>query len=152
MDNYKVRLEIDEYHLSRINQGLKGTTDYNGQTHRLKITKVYPVVENGQFKVDMEFIGQIPGDLTRGQTLPIQLMLGESESTLVLDRGGFYQKTGGNWIYKISEDGAKAVKHDIRLGRQNPNYFEVLAGLDKGDQVIISDYGSFGENEVLNIE
>jgi len=152
LDNYKVRLEIDEYHLSRINQGLKGTIDYNGQTHRLKITKVYPVVENGQFKVDMEFTGQIPGDLTRGQTLSIQLMFGESESTLVLDRGGFYQQTGGNWIYKISEDGAKAVRHDIRLGRQNPNYFEVLAGLDKGDQVIISDYGSFGENEVLNIE
>jgi HlyD family secretion protein len=152
LDNYKVRVQIDEYHLSRINQGLKGTFDYNGQTHRLKITKVYPVVENGQFKVDMEFTGQIPDDLTRGQTLRIQLLLGESESTLVLDRGGFYQKTGGNWIYKISEDGAKAVKHDIRLGRQNPNYFEVLAGLDKGDQVIISDYGSFGENEVLNIE
>lgn len=152
LDNYKVRVQIDEYHLSRINQGLKGTFDYNGQTHRLKITKVYPVVENGQFKVDMEFTGQIPDDLTRGQTLRIQLMLGESESTLVLDRGGFYQKTGGNWIYKISEDGSKAVKHDIRLGRQNPNYFEVLAGLDKGDQVIISDYGSFGENEVLNIE
>jgi len=152
LDNYKVRVQIDEYHLSRITQGLKGTFDYNGQTHQLEITKVYPVVENGQFKVDMEFTERVPGDLTRGQTLRIQLMLGESGSTLVLARGGFYQKTGGNWIYKITEDGDRAVRHDIRLGRQNPNYFEVLSGLDEGDQVIVSDYGSFGENEVLNIE
>jgi HlyD family secretion protein len=152
LDNYKVRLLIDEYHLSKIKTGLKGTFDYNGQTHQLKITKVYPVVENGQFKVDMEFAGQIPTDLTRGQTLRIQLMLGKSGSALVLDRGGFYQKTGGNWIYKIIDDGEKAVKHDIRLGRQNPDYFEVLSGLNEGDKVIVSDYGTFGENEVLNIE
>lgn len=152
LDNYKVRVQIDEYHLSRINQGLKGIIDYNGRTHRLEITKVYPVVENGQFKVDMEFTDRVPDDLTRGQTLLIQLMLGESGSTLVLDRGGFYQKTGGNWVYKISENGERAVKHDIKLGRQNPNYFEVLSGLEKGDQVIISDYSSFGENEIINIE
>jgi HlyD family secretion protein len=152
LDNYKVRLQIDEYHLSRITRGLKGTFDYNGKTHQLKIVKVYPVVEEGQFKVDMEFAGPIPGDLTRGQTLRIQLMLGKSGTTLVLDRGGFYQKTGGNWVYKITESGDKAVRHDIRLGRQNPDYFEVLSGLDEGDRVIISDYGSFGENEVLNIE
>ncbi|PAU95244.1 efflux transporter periplasmic adaptor subunit [Aliifodinibius salipaludis] len=152
LDNYKVRVQIDEYHLSRVTTGLKGTFDYNGNTHQLEITKVYPVVENGQFKVDMEFTEQVPGDLTRGQTLRIQLMLGESGSTLVLDRGGFYQKTGGNWVYKITEDGDKAVRHDIRLGRQNPNYFEVLSGLDEGDRVITSNYGSFGENEVLNLE
>lgn len=152
LDNYKVRVQIDEYYLSRVTTGLKGTFDYNGQTHQLEIAKVYPVVENGQFKVDMRFTEQIPGDLTRGQTLRIQLMLGKSGSTLVLDRGGFYQKTGGNWVYKIAEGGDRAVRHDIKLGRQNPNYFEVLSGLDEGDRVITSNYSSFGESEVLNIE
>ena len=152
LDNYKVRVLIDEYHLSRVTTGLEGSFDYNGQTYHLEITKVYPVVENGQFKVDMEFASQSPDDLTRGQTLRIQLMLGKSGTTLVMDRGGFYQKTGGNWVYKITEEGDKAIRQDIQLGRQNPDYFEVLSGLDQGDRVITSDYGSFGENEVLNIE
>lgn len=152
LDNYKVRVQIDEYHLANITQGLKGTFDYNGQTHQLQISKVYPVVENGQFKVDMEFTSQVPGDLTRGQTLRIQLMLGSSEATLLLDRGGFYQETGGNWIYKVTEHGEKAVRQDIRLGRQNPNYFEVLSGLEEGDRVITSNYSSFGDSKVLNLE
>lgn len=152
LDNYKVRVKIDEYYLSRITRGLQGTFEFDGQRHQLEITKIYPVVENGEFKVDMEFTDTIPADLRRGQTLRIRLMLSNSSQVLQLERGGFYQKTGGNWIYKITVDGDQAVRQDVQLGRQNPNYFEVLSGLNKGDRVIISNYSSFGENEVLNLE
>jgi len=153
LDSYKVRVGIDEYHLSRIKTGLKGTFDFNSKTHELVITKVYPVVENGQFQVDMEFVNESPGDLTRGQTLRIRLELSEeTTNTLLLARGGFYQTTGGNWVFKISEDGDRAVRQNIRLGSQNPEYFEVLSGLQPGDKVITSSYDTFGDNEVLNLE
>lgn len=152
LDNYKIRLGIDEYHLSRITTGLEGSFQFNGASHDLRITKVYPVVENGQFQVDMEFIGNAPSGLTRGQTVRIRLMLGDSSESLLLARGGFYQTTGGNWVYEISEDGERAVKQQIQLGRQNPNYFEVLSGLEEGDKVITSGYDTFGDNNVLNIE
>lgn len=152
LDDYKVRVGIDEYHLSRITTGLKGSFSFNGNTHELEITKVYPVVENGQFQVDMEFVGEAPSGLTRGQTLRIRLELGDSSQALLLSRGGFYQTSGGNWVYRVTEDGNQAVRHEIRLGRQNPEYFEVLSGLDSGDKVITSGYSTFGDNEVLNLQ
>lgn len=152
LDSYKIRVGIDEYHLSRITTGLSGSFDFNGQTHELVITKVYPVVNNGQFEVDMEFINEPPSGLTRGQTTRIRLELGESSNALLLARGGFYQTSGGNWVFKIVEEGDRAVKQDIRLGRQNPEYFEVLSGLQPGDRVITSSYDTFGDNEVLNLE
>jgi HlyD family secretion protein len=152
LDSYKVRVGIDEYHLSRITTGLKGSFDFNGQTHELKITKVYPVVENGQFQVDMEFIDEAPSGLTRGQTVRIRLELGDSSQAVLLSRGGFYQKTGGNWVYRVTEDGERAVRQKVQLGRQNPDYFEVLSGLEPGDKVITSEYSTFGDNEVLNLQ
>ena len=152
LDSYKVRVGIDEFYLSRISTGLRGTIDFNGQTHELTITKVYPVVENGQFQVDMEFVNDAPSGLTRGQSLRIRLELGDSSPALLLERGGFYQKTGGNWVYLVTNDGAEAVRKDVRLGRQNPEYFEVLSGLEPGDKVITSSYGTFGENQVLNLQ
>lgn len=152
LDSYKVQVGIDEYHLSRITTGLEGSFEFNAETHELKITKVYPVVENGQFLVDMEFTDGVPSGLTRGQTVRIRLELGDSSQALLLARGGFYQTTGGNWVYKISEDGERAVKQNIQLGRQNPDYFEVLSGLEPGDKVITSSYDTFGDNEVLNLE
>jgi len=152
LDNYKVRVGIDEYHLSRIATGLEGSFDFAGGTYELKITKVYPVVNNGQFQVDMEFVNEPPSGLTRGQTVRIRLELGESSKAVLLPRGGFYQTTGGNWVYKITDDGSQAVKHQIKLGRQNPDYFEVLSGLEPGDKVITSSYDTFGDNEVLNLE
>ncbi len=152
LDSYKIRVGIDEYHLSRIATGLSGSFDFNGQTHELVITKIYPVVNNGQFEVDMEFINEPPSGLTRGQTTRIRLELGESANALLLARGGFYQTSGGNWVFKIIEDGDRAVKQPIRLGRQNPEYFEVLSGLQPGDRVITSSYDTFGDNEVLNLE
>jgi len=152
LDSFKVRVGIDEFHLSRITQGLEGSFNFAGNNHELVITKVYPVVENGQFQVDMEFVNEPPAGLTRGQTLRIRLELGESSDAVLLARGGFYQTTGGNWVYRVSEDGSQAVRHDIRLGRQNPEYFEVLSGLEPGDRVITSSYDTFGDNEVLNLQ
>lgn len=152
LDNYKVRMGIDEYYLSRITTGLKGSFTFNGETHELEITKVYPVVENGQFQVDMEFLDDVPSGLTRGQTVRIRLELGGSSQALLLARGGFYQKTGGNWVYRVTEDGERAVKQDVRLGRQNPQYFEIQSGLEPGDKVITSSYDKFGDNEVLNLK
>lgn len=152
LDDFKVRVGIDEYHLSRITPGLKGSFDFAGETYELAITKVYPVVENGQFQVDMEFVNAAPSGLTRGQTVRIRLELGESSRAILLPRGGFYQATGGNWVFRVSEDGDKAVRQTIKLGRQNPEYFEVLSGLQPGDKVITSSYDTFGDNEVLNLE
>jgi len=149
LDRFKVRVQIDEYHLARITNGLKGTFTFVGQSHELVITKVFPVVEDGQFKVDMEFPGEPPSGLTRGQTLRIRLELGESTDALLLARGGFYQTTGGNWVFKVTDEGNKAIRQPVNLGRQNPEYFEVLSGLKAGDKVITSGYDTFGNNEVL---
>ena len=149
LDGYKVRLAIDEYYLSSIISGLKGTFTFNEQTHELEITKIYPAINNGQFEVDMEFTDQPPGNLRRGQTVRIRLELGDSIQAIQIPRGGFYQTTGGNWIFVIDEAENKAYKRNIRLGRQNPNHFEVQSGLAPGEKVIVSGYDAFGENEVL---
>jgi HlyD family secretion protein len=153
LNNFKVQSKIDEYNLARIRTDLKGTFAYNGKKHALKITKVFPVVKNGKFKVDMNFTGKTPSQLTRGQSLHIRLALSSNKTqALLLPRGGFYQQTGGNWVYKLTDNGQKAVKQPIQLGRQNPDYFEVLSGLQPGDKVITSSYSTFGDNEVLNLK
>lgn len=152
LDSYKIRVGIDEYHLSRITTGLEGSFNFNGATHNLVITKVFPVVENGQFQVDMEFTSDLPSGLTRGQTVRIRLALGDSSKALLLSQGGFYQTTGGNWVFRVTEGGEQAVRQNIRLGRQNPEYYEVLSGLQPGDRVITSSYDTFGDNEVLNLQ
>ena len=151
LDNYKIRVGVDEFHLSRITTGLEGSFNFAGQTHELVITKVYPVINNGQFQVDMEFVNEAPSGLRRGQTARIRLELGESSNALLLPRGGFYQTSGGNWVFKLNEDGTQAVKQNIRLGRLNPEYYEVLSGLESGDEVITSSYDTFGDNEVLEL-
>ncbi|MEP1151269.1 MAG: HlyD family efflux transporter periplasmic adaptor subunit [Balneola sp.] len=152
LDNYKIRVSVDEFHLSRISTGLEGSFNFAGQTHNLIITKVYPVINNGQFQVDMEFVDEAPSGLRRGQTARIRLELGDASDALLLARGGFYQATGGNWVFKLNEDGTKAVKQELRLGRQNPEYYEVLSGLQLGDKVITSSYDNFGDNEVLELK
>lgn len=152
LDSYKVRVAIDEYHLSRIIPGLTGSFTFDGQTHELEITKIYPVINNGQFEVDMEFVGEAPDNLRRGQTLRIRLELGESASAVQIPRGGFYQTTGGNWVFVVNEDDGRAYRRNIQLGRQNPEYFEVQFGLEPGEKVITSSYDTFGDNEVLVLE
>ncbi len=152
LDSYKIRVGIDEYHLSRITTGLSGSFNFAGKTHDLVITKVYPVINNGQFQVDMEFTEEAPSGLRRGQTARIRLELGDAENAVLLARGGFYQTTGGNWIYALDEDENRAVRKNIRLGRLNPEYYEVISGLEPGDKVITSSYENFGENEVLELQ
>jgi HlyD family secretion protein len=152
LDSYKMRVLIDEHYITRINRGLTADFDFAGKKNSLRIMKVYPEVQNGTFAVDMEFTSDIPGQIRIGQTARIHLELGESENALLLPKGGFYQNTGGQWIFVVDKSGEVATRHNIRLGRQNPRYYEVLEGLKPGDKVIISDYESFGEADKLMLK
>lgn len=147
--SYKVRVPIDELYLPRIQTGLTATTDFAGRTYSLVITYVYPNIVGGRFEVDMEFQGETPDGLRRGQSLRMRIELGQPSEELLLPMGGFYKDTGGNWVF-ILEGGDKAVKRNVRLGRKmGSEYFEVLEGLKPGDRVITSSYENFGTNEVL---
>jgi len=149
LSGYKVRVDIDEHYISRIFIGLKGDFDFADKTYKLIIKKVYTQVTNGRFQVDMEFVGDVPQGIRRGQTLQIRLALSDETQALLLPKGGFYQQTGGNWIFKVNADGKSAYKVDIQLGRQNPDYYEVLAGLKPGDKVVTSSYENYGNMQEL---
>lgn len=152
LDGFKVRVNIDEFYLSRITPGLEGSFTFAGDRYELVINRVFPVIQNGQFQVDMDFIGEMPTGLRRGQTVRMRLELDAPASALLVERGGFYQSTGGNWIFRITDDETSAVRQPIRLGRGNPQFFEVVEGLQQGDQVITSSYATFGDNEVLILQ
>ncbi len=145
MGSYKVRADIDEHYISRVFIGLTGEAAVAGKTYKLTVKKVFSQVTNGRFQVDMEFTGDVPKDIRRGQTLQISLALSDETTALLLAKGGFYQKTGGNWVFKVDKNGTKAYKADVQLGRQNPDYYEVLKGLQPGDKVITSSYDNYGE-------
>jgi HlyD family secretion protein len=149
LNNFRVRAAIDEFYIARINTGQKGDFDLTGTTYNLRITKVYPEVKDGRFEVDMVFDGSKPQGICRGQTLQIRLELGDPSEALLVPRGGFYQRTGGQWVYVVDKSGTFAVKRNIKLGRQNPQVFEVLEGLEPGEQVITSTYESFGDIDRL---
>jgi HlyD family secretion protein len=149
LDGFKVRVPIDEYYIARVNPGQKGVFDFNGQTFQLVIRKVFPEVVDGRFEVDMEFTDRMPDGIRRGQTCNIRLELGDLSEVLLLPRGGFYQKTGGQWVYVVNSSGEMAQKRPIRLGRQNPQVFEVLEGLNPGEKVITSSYDNYGDVEKL---
>lgn len=143
---YKVRVDVDEHYLSRIYTGLRGTFTFADSGYVLEIKKVYSQITNGRFQVDMEFIGKVPKGIRRGQTLQILLALSDERTALLLPKGGFYQNTGGNWIFKVSEDGSRAYRVDIQLGNQNTDYYEVLNGLNAGDKVVTSSYENYGND------
>jgi HlyD family secretion protein len=149
LGSYKVRVPIDELYLPRISQGLAATTDFNNKTYNLIITYIYPTITGGRFEVDMNFDGETPQGIRRGQSLRMRIQLGQSSEGLLLPVGGFYKDTGGNWVFVVEPDGKRAVKLDIKLGRKNPENFEVLEGLKPGDRVVTSSYENFGNNEVL---
>ncbi len=149
MSGFKVRVDIDEHYLSRIFNGLMGETSFAGKAYKLTIKKVFTTINNGRFQVDMEFKDSIPQGIRRGQTLQIRLALSDETQALLLPKGGFYQQTGGNWIFKVSESGTVAYKIDIQLGRQNPDYYEVMQGLKPGDKVITSSYENYGNMQEL---
>ncbi len=152
LDGFKVRADIDEFYIARVIKGLHATAEIDGKDFKLVVIKVFPEVKNGKFQVDMNFEGTVPGGIRRGQTLQIRLQLSERTKALLLQRGGFYQKTGGQWIFVLNHSGTEAVKRTISLGRQNPDYFEVLNGLRPGDQVITSSYDNFGDVDKLIIK
>ena len=149
MSGYKVRVDIDEHYISRIYTGLKGEFTLANKDYKLKIKKVYTQVTNGKFQVDMEFADSIPQGIRRGQTLQIRLALSDETQALLLPKGGFYQQTGGNWIFKVGESGNTAYKVDIQLGRQNPDYYEVMQGLKPGDKVVTSSYENYNNMQEL---
>ena len=149
MSGYKTRVDIDEHYISRVFIGQMGETTLGGKTYRLKVRKVYTQVTNGRFQVDMDFEGKAPEGIRRGQTLQIRLALSDETQALLLAKGGFYQQTGGNWVFKLTDDGNKAYKVDVQLGRQNPDYYEVLSGLEPGDKVVTSSYENYGDMQEL---
>jgi len=150
LDGFKVRLsDVDEHYINRIFTGLTGTFSFNEKNYMLKITKVYTQVTNGRFQVDMNFVGEVPKGIRKGQTLQITLALSDETAAILLPRGGFYQQTGGNWIFKVSEDGKTAYRVDIQLNRQSPDYYEVISGLKPGDKVITSSYETYGNVQEL---
>lgn len=149
MSGFKVRVDVDEHYISRIFVGLTGSCDVAGKSYQLKIKKVYTQVINGRFQVDMEFADKVPDGIRRGQTLQIRLALSDETQAVLVPKGGFYQQTGGNWIFKLNENGTVAYKVDIQLGRQNPDFYEVLGGLKPGDKVVTSSYENYGTMQEL---
>lgn len=149
INGFKVRVDVDEHYISRIYTGLIGEFTFNNKDYKLIIHKVYTQVTAGKFQVDMKFEGEVPQGVRRGQTLQIRLALSDATKAMLVPKGGFYQQTGGNWIFKVDESGKKAYKVDISLGRQNPEFYEVMQGLKNGDKVITSGYENYEQVQEL---
>ena len=149
LDSYKIEAQIDEHYIDRVAPGLEATFERQSEKYSSVIRKVYPEVRDGKFKADFRFEGQQPENIRTGQTYYLNLQLGQSAEAILIPRGSFYQNTGGKWVYVLNADGTKATKRSVRIGRQNPQYYEVLEGLEPGEKVIISSYDTFGDNEVL---
>jgi len=149
LSGFKVRVDIDEHYISRIFNDLVGDYVPSDKTYKLKIKKVFTQVTNGRFQVDMAFVDAVPPGIRRGQTLQIGLALSDETQAVLVPKGGFFQQTGGNWIFKVNENGNTAYKVDIQLGRQNPDYYEVLGGLKPGDKVVTSSYENYGTMQEL---
>ncbi|PTX63155.1 HlyD family secretion protein [Kordia periserrulae] len=152
LSGYKITANIDEHYVSKVHIGQRGSFLLNGKNYELEIKKIYIQVTNGKFQVDMGFVGENPEGIRRGQTIQILLALSAEKQTVRIPKGGFYQKTGGNWIFKVSQDGESAFRVPIQLGSQNTEYYEVLEGLLPGDKVITSSYANFGDKEELIIK
>jgi HlyD family secretion protein len=150
LTSFKVVAQIDEHYIDRVKEGLMAILERQGHEYELKVRKVFPDVHNGQFTVELIFNSVSPKNMRIGQTYYTRLQLGSPEKALLLPRGSFFQKTGGQWIFVLSEDGSYAEKRSIKIGRQNPRYYEVLEGLDEGEKVVISGYDGFGDNERLS--
>lgn len=149
LSSFKVRVRIDEFYISRVFNEQQGSFQFAGKNYTLKIKKIYPQVVNGAFEADMVFMGAAPDGIKRGQSVSVKLELSAEEQATLLQRGGFYQTTGGNWVYVIDPASGNARKRSVRLGRQNPNFYEVLDGLQEGEVVIVSGYENFGDKDEL---
>ena len=149
LTTYKVQAQVDEHYIDRITTGLVASFERQGAEYEMQLRKVYPEVRNGQFKADFRFLSDSPENIRSGQTYYLNLQLGEAAEAILIPRGSFYQATGGKWIYVLDATGEKAYRREIRIGRQNPQYYEVIEGLQPGEKVIVSSYDNFGDNEVL---
>ena len=147
---YKVTAQIDEHYIDRVTIGLTASFERQDNLYEMVLRKVYPEVREGQFRADFVFSGEVPENIRSGQTYYLNLQLGQP--TVMIPRGSFYQLTGGSWIYVVNAEGTKAFRRKIRIGRQNPQYYEVLEGLDPGEKVITSSYDNFGEHDVLMLK
>ncbi len=152
LSGFKVRVDVDEHYISRIYAGLEGQYKQGDSTYTLIIKKVYTQVTSGRFAVDMVFQGKAPENIRRGQTLQIRIALSDETEAIIIPRGGFFQQTGGNWIFKVNKSGDKAYKASIRIGRQNPDYYEVMEGLEPGDKVVVNSYENYGDIQELIIK
>ena len=150
-DNFKLRADIDEFYLNRIDLGQRATVELGRSRFELTVSKIYPQVTNGQFEIDLQFAREQPTGIRRGQTLQARLTLGDAAEALLIPNGAFYQDTGGNWMFVVSADESEAVKRPVRLGRRNSRHIEVLEGLETGEKVIVSPYSSFREMDRLRI-
>lgn len=149
IDGYRVRATIDEAYIARISPGQSAEVDFGSQRFSLEISRVFAEVVDGRFQADLDFVADQPESVRRGQSLRVQLALSDQRDALLIDRGGFFQQTGGNWIFVVEGSGRTAVRRELRLGRQNTRSFVVESGLDPGDRVIISSYDGFGNSERL---
>ena len=149
LTNYKIEAQIDEHYIDRIFAGLEAIFDRQDEHYSAVIRKVYPEVRSGKFRADFKFVNEQPANIRSGQTYYLNLQLGQSEEAVLIPRGSFFQTTGGKWIYVLNEQGDRAIKREIRIRRQNPQFYEVIEGLQPGDKVITSSYEKFGNNEVL---
>ena len=149
LSDYKIEALIDEHYIDRVKGGLAATFERQDKSYNLVVRKVYPEVRDKQFKTDFVFDGERPDNIRAGQTYYINLQLGQSSESVLIPRGAFYQNTGGQWIFVVTSEGNKAVRRDIRIGRQNPLYYEVLSGLEAGEQVVTSGYDSYGDVQEL---
>ncbi len=147
----KLRAQVDEFYLGRVTQGQIATAEIGGRSFRTRVAKIYPQVRNGAFEIDLQFLGQEPADLQRGQTVQIRLTLGDPTPALLIPNGAFYNETGGDWVFVVAPDGRGAVKRQVRLGRRNADHIEVLEGLDPGERVITSPYTGFAERDRLSL-
>lgn len=152
LSDYKVEAQVDEHYIDRVHAGLSATFEQNGKTYRLTVRKVYPEVREGRFKIDFTFSDARPKNIRTGQTYYVDLQLGESKKAIIIPKGTFYSVTGGSWIFVLDKDGHKAYKRKIRIGRQNPQYYEVLEGLEPGEKVIVSGYEGYKNNDILILE
>ena len=149
LTSFKVVAQIDEHYIDRVKKGLTAIMDRQGQEFKLRIRKVMPDVKNGRFAVEMVFVDKQPGNVRTGQTYYTRLQLGSPQKSLLLPRGSFFQKTGGQWVFVVSEDGKSAEKRNIKIGRQNPKYYELIEGVKPGEKVVTSSYDNFGDSERL---
>lgn len=147
LTDFKIEADIDEHYIDRVKRDLSATLERNGTEYKLRLRKVYPEVRNGRFRVDLVFVDEKPETIRAGQSYNIRLQLGESNDALLLPKGGFFQSTGGQWVFVVNPNGDEAIRRNVRLGKQNSRYYEVLEGLQAGEQVITSNYDSFGDAE-----